>query len=202
MKRFVFLALMLTTVAASRTLKAQQLSFGVKIGPQVSSLAVDDGIGKYSAAVGFHGGAFVIYKVSELSWEADVLYSFQGAKIKADGEYLKANVNYINVPIVARYEILPSVSVHLGPQIGFLSCVKSDYHPITKEPFDEQHYTKAYKKIDYGVIIGAGYEPGRCVIDLRYFLGLNDIADYEGLAETKNRVLQLSVGFKIFRTKI
>ncbi len=111
---------------------------------------------------------------------------------------MRTYAQYINIPILIKYEVIPGVSLQLGPQIGFLTCMESDYHPVAKQPFDEQSYTKAYKKTDYGIVAGAGYESGKWLFDARYYYGLADIADYPGLAETKNRVVSLSVGYKIY----
>jgi len=162
-------------------------------------MAVDDGASDYSLTPNFHGGAFLRYTAGKMSIQGEVLYSRQGASIKASGENLKALAKYVNVPVLVRYEVVPSFHIDLGPQIGFLTCMKSDYHIVTKEPFAEQHYTKAYKKTDFGVNVGAGYEHNSgLMIDVHYYYGLTDINDYPGLASTKNRVLQISVGYKIF----
>jgi hypothetical protein len=197
MKAFIplFLLMLLTF---STNLFSQHLSAGVKGGLNISSMTVNESYGEYSSAMGAHLGGFIMYKVSEFSYEIDLTYSFQGAKVKSDGEYLRIDSRYFTIPVLVRYEFIPGVSIQAGPQVGFLCCVKSDYHPITKEPFDEQDYTSAYKKTDLGVIVGAGYQSGKWLFDARYYLGMTDIADHEGLAETKNRVFQASVGYKIY----
>jgi len=101
---------------------------------------------------------------------------------------------------MVKYKISSSLNLQLGPQIGFLTCLKSDYHPVIREPFQEQDYTKAYKKTDYGITVGAGWEsPNGIMIDARYYLGIADISDYQGLESTKNRVLQLTVAYRIFK---
>lgn len=199
MKRILsFLLVIFPMFMGYRHLHAQQFYAGIKGGPSFTSLQADDGVAKYQSAVGFHVAGFAVYKVSALSYATELQYSMQGGKVKAYGEYMRTYAQYLNIPLLIRYEFIPGVSVHGGPQIGFLMCMKSDYHPVTKEPYDQQTYTKAYKKTDFGLALGAGYESGKWVFDARYYLGLANIADYEGLPETKNRVMSASVGYKLF----
>ncbi|HET9052885.1 MAG TPA: porin family protein [Cyclobacteriaceae bacterium] len=177
-----------------------QFSAGAKAGFNLSTLVVDDGVSEYGFAPGFQLGGFLDYSLTKVSFQADVVYSRQGASIDADGEDLKAIAQYVNVPVVVKYKILPAFNLQVGPQIGFLTCIRSDYHPVISEPFQEQHYTKAYKKTDFGVTVGAGWEsPRGIMIDARYYLGLTDINNYEGLESTKNNVIMLTVGYRIIR---
>jgi hypothetical protein len=166
----------------------------------MSTMVVDDGASEYGFAPGFQLGGFLDYSLTKVSFQLDVVYSRQGASIDVDGEALDAIAQYVNIPVMVKYKIAPAFSLQLGPQIGFLTCMKSDYHPVISEPFEEQHYTKAYKKTDFGITVGAGWEsPNGIMIDARYYLGLADINDYEGLEPTKNNVIQLTVGYRIFK---
>lgn len=198
MKRTTCLLLFFFVMFIYDRLPAQQISAGVKGGPTFTNLKVDDGVAENQNAVGFHIGGFLLYRISAFSYTAEIEYSLQGCKVKADGEYMRTFAQYINVPILVKYDIIPEISLQLGPQIGLLTCMKSDYNPVEKQPFDEQRYTKAYKKTDFGIVGGIGYESGKWLFDARYYYGLTDIADKPGLAETRNRVLSLSVGYKFY----
>jgi hypothetical protein len=183
------------------TIAAQaQFSAGLKAGLNMSTMTVDDGASDYGYTPGFQVGGFLDYSLTKVSFQLDIVYSQQGASITADGEDLSAVSKYVNFPVVVKYKIGPSFNVQLGPQIGFLTCMHSDYHPVVSLPFQEQDYTKAYKKTDFGVAIGAGWEaPMGLMIDVRYYLGLADINDYPGLESTKNSNAQLTVAYKIFK---
>lgn len=177
-----------------------QFSAGLKAGFNMSTMVVDDGASDYGYTPGFQLGGFLDYSLTKVSFQVDVVYSQQGASIKANGEDLSAVAKYVNIPIVVKYKIGPSFNLQLGPQVGFLTCLHSDYHPVVSEPFQEQDYTKAYKKTDFGVSVGAGWEsPNGIMIDARYYLGLADINDYPGLESTKNSMMQLTVAYKIFK---
>lgn len=173
-------------------------SVGAKAGLSYSTLAVDDDGTDYSYGPGYHVGAFVQYKVANISVQSEVIFSSLVARVETGGEDIDFNTQYFSIPIVMRYEIVPSLHLAVGPQIGFLCCVKSEYHPVTREKFEEQDYTKAYKNIDFGFQAGAGWEtPNGLLVDLRYYFGLTDISNFEGVAPTKNRWLQLSVGYRL-----
>ncbi|MBX2962229.1 MAG: PorT family protein [Cyclobacteriaceae bacterium] len=173
-------------------------SVGAKAGLSYSTLSVDDNGTDYSYAPGYHVGAFAQYRVAKISVQSEFIYSNLVAGVEAGGEDLNFNTKYISIPIVLQYEIVPSVQLAVGPQVGFLCCVKSEFHPVTREKFNEQDYTKAYKNTDFGFQAGAGWEAQNgLLVDLRYYFGLTDISNFEGVAPTKNRWLQLSVGYRL-----
>jgi hypothetical protein len=177
-----------------------QYSVGLKAGMNLSTFSADDANAEYGFTPGYHIGGFADYSLEKMSFQLDVLYSHQGSSIESAGEDLKAVAKYVTIPLSFRYKITQSINLQAGPQIGFLTCLESDYHPITGEPFQKQDYTKAYKKTDFGINVGAGWESKKgLMIDLRYYLGLTDINDYPGIVSTKNSVLQLSVSYRIFR---
>jgi hypothetical protein len=177
-----------------------QISAGLKAGFNLATMNVDDGVAEYGFQTGFQAGAFVDYNLPKVGYQLDVVYSRQGASINANGKDLKLVSTYVNLPIVIKYKIGPSFNIQGGPQVGFLTCMESDYHPVIRESFETQEYTKAYKKVDFGFVLGGGWQSTKGIlVDLRYYLGLADISDYEGLESTKNSVIQLTVGYKLLR---
>lgn len=178
----------------------EPFSVGVRAGFNYATLKVDDGSASYGYQPGYHVGLFASYRRIKSHIQAEVMYSKQGASIQSSGEDLTSDARYINVPVLYRYDITNNFNVHIGPQVGFLTCVESDYHPVTHEPFQSQDYTTAYKKTDFGALLGVGWETDSGItVDLRYYLGLTDISNYEGLFPTKNSMLQFSIGYKFYK---
>ena len=193
------LAFSIVTLISVEGVSQKLFSAGIKAGINLSSQTVDDDA-EYGYSPGFQVGGFAQIKLTSIAIQADLMYSQQGSSVESGGEDLKTTASYFNVPITVKYSIIPSLNVQVGPQIGFLSCVKSDYHPVTHQPFQEQHYTKAYKGTDFGVNVGVGWNaPMGIMVEARYYLGLSDISDYEGVESTKNRVIQLTVGYTLFK---
>jgi opacity protein-like surface antigen len=173
---------------------AQQTRFGIKGGLNLTSFA---GGNYYDAKslVGFQVGGFAEIKVIErLSIQPEVLFSTQGAKF--DGGSLgdfDDKLNYINIPVLAKFYITKQFTVEGGPQLGFLVSAKSDGHD-SKDNF---------KSVDTGFNFGAGYNfTDNVSVNLRYTVGLSNIADYdvndteEYFDSPKNSVLALTLGYK------
>jgi opacity protein-like surface antigen len=122
------------------------------------------------------------------------LFSTQGAKF--DGGSLgdfDDKLNYINIPVLAKFYITKQFTVEGGPQLGFLVSAKSDGHD-SKDNF---------KSVDTGFNFGAGYNfTDNVSVNLRYTVGLSNIADYdvndtdEYYDSPKNSVLALTLGYK------
>jgi len=172
---------------------AQQTRFGVKGGLNITSFSG----GNYwdaKSLVGFHVGGLAEIKVIErLSIQPEVLFSTQGAKLEAGNTDIDRKLNYINVPVLAKFYITKQFTVEAGPQLGFLVSAKSDGDDVKD----------LYKSVDTGFNFGAGYNfTDNVSVGLRYTVGLSNIADYdvedidEYYDSPKNSVLTLSLAYK------
>ena len=174
-------------VMAFMSVSAQETRFGVKAGLNLSTLTGDAEDAK--SLVGFQVGGFAEIKLTDkFAIQPEVLFSTQGAKFDGFGGDYKTELNYINVPVLAKYFITEAFSVEAGPQIGFLVSAK-------EEGEDIKDFTKS---VDFGFNLGAGYNfTENLSVGLRYNLGLSNIIDSEeGDAKVKNSVFGLSVGYK------
>lgn len=191
MKRIILAAI---AVMAFGFTNAQETRFGVKGGLNLTSFA---GGNYYDAKslVGFQVGGFAEIKIIErLAIQPEVLFSTQGAKL--DGGSFgdsDAKLNYINVPVLAKFYITKQFTVEAGPQIGFLVSAKND----------GEDAKDLYKSTDFGFNFGAGYNfTDNLSVGLRYTVGLSNVADYnaedfdEYFDSPKNSVLALSLAYK------
>lgn len=194
------LALILSTCFAAN---AQDISFGVKAGVNFASIGGDDS-DEFDGRTGFHAGVLAEIMVTEqFGIQPEILYSMQGFKFEESesGFSSKAEVklDYINVPILAKYKFTPGFSAHLGPQIGFLLNAEGEYEDsfggeTTSETIDIKEFVKDF---DFGVAAGLGYELDMGVFfNARYILGISDINDDDDSDyNQQNNVFQLSVGY-------
>ncbi len=174
--------------------------FGVKAGLNLSTQKVDNPMANYTMRPGFNGGVLFYFGFPNFVLQPEVIFSIQGSNIKFNDEKLYTVFSYVSIPVMFKYVLKQGISFELGPQIGFLLCNKSNYHPITNQKFDEQYYTTAYKTTDFLISFGVGYESKKnWMVGVRYSLGLTSINNYEGIPDTKNRVLSINVGYKIFK---
>lgn len=172
------------------TAQAQDIAFGVKAGLNIADLGGDAETS--GSRAGLHIGGLAEFKLTEtFSVQPELLYSMQGAKADngAGGEF-DVNLDYINVPIMAKYYIMEGLSIEAGPQIGFLMSADVD-----GEDADDD-----YKSIDFALNGGVAYDlPMGVFFQARYSAGLSSIAeDVEGLesVDTMNNVISFSVGYK------
>ena len=180
MKKIILTA---AAVFAFSFANAQDMKFGVKGGLNSSTLSGADGA---KSIIGVNLGGFVEFKVSDkFSVQPELLYSMQGAKFETG----TLNMNYINIPVMAKYAVADKFNLQAGPQIGFLMSAKYDSVDVKDQ----------MKSLDFGVNLGAGYDfTENLGLDLRYNLGLAQTQKelMTGQTAAKNAVIQLSVGYK------
>ena len=152
---------------------AQDMKFGVKAGFTSSNFTGD--VSGLDANGGFYVGGLVDFTISEsFHVQPELLYSIEGAK--------DAKLNYLRIPIMAKYYVMEGLSLQAGPEIAF------------KAGGDD--IKDAVKSMDYGLGIGAGYElASGLMFDARYNLGLADISD-DSTFEIKNTSFQIGLGYR------
>jgi opacity protein-like surface antigen len=185
MKKIV---LTLAAFAAFGVANAQDMKFGAKAGLNVSNLTGDSNT---SSKIGYQVGAFAEFKISEkFAVQPEVVYSNLGTKYDFLGAEVTENLNYIVVPIMAKYFVMEALSLEVGPQAGFLMSAKA------KADGDSVDVKDLYKSIDFGLNFGAGYDVTKNInIGLRYSLGLANISDSSD-ADVKTSNFALAVGYK------
>lgn len=166
---------------------AGMVKFGPKAGLNIATVSDDDA----KAMVGFHVGAFAEIMITDkFAVQPEILYSAQGAKFDGAGDP-KYNLDYILVPIMAKYFVAEGFSVEAGPQVGFLTRaeVSGDGGTVDVKDFTET--------TDFGVNVGLGYSlPMGVMFSGRYNIGLSDTAKDNSGDAVRNGVFQLSVGYK------
>lgn len=168
--------------------QAQELSYGPKAGINVASLGGDTNFAGLDSRVSFHIGGFVeIPLMGKFSLQPELLYSSQGTSWNFAGANEDLKLDYINVPVMGKYNIVAGLSGELGPVFGFLVSAESGSEDVKDSfsTFDAAVAIGASYKLDMGVFFG-----------LRYNAGLIDIWDDETVTvENKNNVFQISAGY-------
>lgn len=104
------------------------------------------------------------------------------------------HTNYINIPVMLKYYVTPSLSIDLGPQFGFKVYDKStDKWEEDGKEIKEKH-NMGHRSFDFGLGLGATYNFNEKVfVQLRYTLGLVPL--YKG-SNARNGNAQLSIGYR------
>lgn len=179
-------------------LGVQGVKYGAKAGVNISDITGDD-VDSFDGRTSFHVGAVAEIPVSsEFSVQPELMYSSQGSDYsEGDGYDGKVKVDYLNIPVIAKYYVAEGFSVEAGPQFGILLSAKDEYDWAGDT--GENDWKDSLKGLDFGVNFGLGYrlESG-LNFGARYNLGLTDANDdKENLGDSsyKNSVIQFSIGY-------
>ena len=177
MKKLLFTAV---AVFAFGFTNAQETKFGAKAGLNMSNLTGD---ANTDSKVGFFVGGFAEIKLTDkFAVQPELLYSALGAKDDNDSY----NLNYLLVPVMAKYFVTEQLSLEAGPQIGFLMSAK----------YDGEDIKDLFNSTDLGFNFGAGYDVTETInVGLRYSLGLSNVLDSD-FADAKTSNIGLAVGYK------
>ncbi len=200
------LATGLLTVIGYGAMSQVQLAVGVKAGPNFAKINTDaSAMENYENRTGFHGGAFVLIKATKIGIQPEVIFSQQGSKVTINSQDYESNFNYINIPIIIKLYTVAGINLQAGPQFGFVSSAEAPRPDIS----NPQQITVAdvkdlTKGSDFTLALGVGWDlPFGLTIDARYNLGLSQIYEDAPFSnqsdDAKNQVIQLSLGYKIFK---
>ena len=195
MKKIILMVVMVFTFGFVNAQGKEDMAFGIKGGLNISTItnADVDGVNSKSL-VGFHVGFFGEFMLSDkFAIQPEILYSTQGTKIEFEGIKGDLKLDYIAIPVMAKYYVADSFSLELGPQIGFLVSAKAKSGGESEDVKDE------LKSTDVSLNFGLGYDiTENFMIGARYNLGLTRLQDelLPGEDESKNSVFQISIGYK------
>ncbi|WP_426430696.1 porin family protein [Winogradskyella sp. HB-48] len=169
-------------------LNAQQNPIGIKIGGNFASLS-GDGSSDLSSLVNFHAGFFMeINLTKDVKVQPELLFTVYGFELSG-GENKSVRLNYVALPVMAKYFLSEAFSFDAGPQVGLLVTAKKGTGSLADVKTD-------FFDRDFGINLGASYAISNKVsTSLHYYIGLTDVTRVE--TKNQNRAFQLSLQFKI-----
>ena len=205
MKKLLFFVATIVTLflvsCASQQLASKKslndVKLGAKAGVTFSDITGDD-VDSFSGRTAFHVGILAEIMIHDsFAFQPELLYSAQGSDWSEDfgGDAFEGSykVDYLNVPLMAKFYVAEGFSLEAGPQVGLLLSAKAE------GDFADDDLKDYLKGIDFGVNFGVGYKlESGLNFGARYNLGLsdaNDDPDYLGDSTYKNSVIQAYVGY-------
>lgn len=204
MKKSILLLAMLF-LGISNMSAQETIYFGVKGGINSSTFR-GDGFGDFdnpSSRTSFNLGLLAEIPISDkFSVQPEVLYSGQGYDIASrnDANDVEYQLDYINVPVLAKFYLVEGLSLEAGPQIGFLVNSEIDSNP-SQDSGDVPLNEDQFNKVDLSLGLGASYKfRGGFFVNARYNYGLSDVYDDSfsnvfNNSDVKHSVLQGGIGF-------
>jgi hypothetical protein len=220
MKKIMMIAaMMVATLIANAQNQVGQLSIKPTIGLNFATMtkAVDSKV-----RTGLNIGLEAEYGVSEkFGVTAGLFYSQQGVKSDADwGFFLiedtkligatqfegktTVKLDFINIPIMAQYYIVPGLAIKAGIQPGFNVLKKVYLDGVTynasiqggaiEKVDDSFKIDEGVKGFQFAIPVGLSYEYANFVLDARYNIGVTKaIQD----VSSHHSVFSISLGYKI-----
>ncbi len=180
---------------ASTTLMAQDWSFGAKAGLNLTGVSNSE----MGIKAGYSVGGIAKYNFnSDFAFKGEILFSGQGAQESEDGVEAKFLLNYLNVPMLASYNIIDGFSIGAGIQPGFLLGAKgkATAEEIGDGASVEVDVMEECNKIDFSIPVEVCYDFENGIhIGMRYAIGVTDVFKYNDGSSMRNQVFNISVGY-------
>ncbi len=207
------IALMCVLLSAGAVMAQKKFTFGPKIGVDFTHFWGKDAKNN-KGILNYQAGAFFEYRFTDkFSIAPEVVFAAQGAKedlfnlnihttgpsaieatLEKNGN-VTYNINYVNVPVMLKYYVIPSLSIDLGPQLGIKVYSKRTYKDnIYTDAGRIEDYKDKTKTIDAGVALGLTYNITNDVfVQGRYTLGLTSV--FENYV-CRNGNGQIAIGYR------
>jgi hypothetical protein len=191
-----------TALAQSPVLPPQR--FGITAGINSSTISGGDDGTDVSRRTGFMAGVFMVVPVTPtFSAQPEALFTMKGAKAEDAGFSATVKINYLEIPILGRFDI-PATGgvkpfVYAGPAIAFKLSCSSEAHGAGISVSGDCKDTNGddAKTFDFSGVIGGGLAfavGGRAfTIGARYTHGFSNIG--EG-SDSKNRTISALVSLE------
>lgn len=189
MKKFAIALVAL--MAVSTASYAQDFGFGVKAGLNVSNISNSD----LNAKTGLTAGVFADYHCNDwFGLSADLLFSREGGRHKANGVTHIVKSNYLNLPIMAKFYVLDKLAVNVGVQPGLMLSAKAKAKANGNDATNS--ISDNFKSFDLAFPMGVSYDLNdHFVLDARYNLGATKIYKH-GDSDSKNNTFAFTVGYR------
>lgn len=168
MKKLIIVLFAITCSAGSKAQETQTTTetkptakFGIKGGLNLTSLYVTD-----VKDENMKPGAVFYAKIpvsKYLSFQPEVLYSMRGAQVNynnilGSGKY-RYNLNYLEIPIAAVFNVVPNFNIHAGPYTTFLLSAKvQDVDKNGNINGATELNKDNFESVDYGIFGGVAFD--------------------------------------------
>lgn len=177
--------------------KGMSPSFGIKGGVNFATVSGDD-FDNPDSRTSFHVGVLAEFPMADIfSIQVEALYSGQGFKTDIPGgvfggdEKVEYQLDYINVPVLAKVYVFEGLSLEVGPQFSFKVNEEYDANADANEGDLE---TNDAEDFEFGLAAGLTFQTQMGLFATgRYNMGLTDIFEN---SDAKNSVFQIGVGYK------
>ena len=206
MKKILMIAaLMVATVSAKAQFEPGTFSLQPKVGFELTSISGDGSKFKPGFTAGLEGQ----YQINNwFGLSAGVHYAMGGCKIKdVDSKF---NMNYVNIPVMAKFYVTKGLSLNAGLQLGFMTSAKLTDVQLIGGPKQDVDIKELCNKTDFSIPLSIAYEfENGLSFEARYNAGVTNVfkddvvnaaLDVVGGTkrwdDNKNEMFIITVGYK------
>ena len=196
----IAIALMCMIVATGAAMAQKTFTFGPKVGVDYTHMWGEDV--EHGGQINYQAGVFMEYRFNDkFSIAPEVVFAAQGGKFDwIDSEAIKVttteNLNYVNIPVMLKFYVVPKFSIDFGPQLGINVYKKAtDKYKVLGEEFKETYKYNHVNTIDFGLGLGLTFNiTDEVFVQGRYTMGMTKVfdTDYKG----KNGNAQIAIGYR------
>jgi hypothetical protein len=184
---------------ARRPYNDNQIKVGFTAGLNVAnSIDAYDSRFSSSSIAAFNVGLTLDVPVTNyFSFAPEVLFSQKGFSADLENAHFTERTNYIDVPLLAKFKIVPGFNFLIGPQLTFLTSQRDTYRDFgtnIETRFDGHDGDQSY----VAGVVGISVDINRNVeIRGRYNIDFSRNSSNEAdLPDFRNQVWQIGLGFK------
>ncbi|WP_196890472.1 porin family protein [Aureivirga marina] len=198
MKRLNIIVFLLGIISmhAQKDEQTKKVTWGIKAGLDFATFSGNITNADLSTRISFHVGTMAEIKISDnFSLQPEFLYTSKGSR-NGDNTDNGIVLEYLELPIIAKYYVAKNFSLEAGPGIGFayLATLGGSDPVISSE----------INRWDFGLNFGTSYKiNGKFHVGMRYYLGLTNVNSSDGSKtiptlpsdDFKNRTFLISIGY-------
>lgn len=158
-----------------------------------NTVDANDAYNSTSTIAAWNAGIFFdVPLVYPLSFEPEVLYSQKGFSAALnDGTRFTSRSGFIDVPLLAKFHLVPGFNFLIGPQLSFHTSTTNNYDDGTTD-----HYNYGTNGTLVDGVVGISFDINPAVeLRARYTIDLSNNYDVDN-QDFRNQVWQIGLGFK------
>jgi len=197
------LTVMISVLTVTNTLHAQNVTYGVKAGMDLSNLGGKDAEDMdLDINPGFHLGGFIETPVSAmLDLESGLYLSTKGFKSSMDIDDVNLKFTstsyYLDLPVLAKYSFNQGFNAFAGPQLSYLINSRETWEFDGDK--ESEWDIEGLNRFDLGLVAGTGYNfKNGLSVNANYDLGLSKLGKDDD-SNVYNRVLKVSMGYRFYK---
>ena len=173
---------------------------GIKAGINIATQTGSDA--DHASISGLHFGVSTDFPISERAFiTPSLLYSRKGYAFGGSEGESKLLFDYLELPVHYKYKLNAGQGDVLftgGIYMAYALSSLSKYQDLRENISNEVFGTGGYKRFDYGINIGSGYEYAPFRFEVQYSLGIGNLVDSQELRLT-NSVWSVSLSYFMAR---